>query len=238
MLGHSSVDTTIVTCPIPVGTPAREAADWIREAHRDDVPVTWIIPVEQLAAIRAASCCSRADSAPPIAVDLSTDWPLSRHSLRQALREARRAWPEVEAASILGGAVLDHRDVLVQEGITTLVVDRFDAPGRGTRRPAPRGWACRSLLWGLWEVAIAAGPQGFLSRVAGWCRSRERGRLAVWHAGRAPAAIIRPRLERHLARVRRHATAGTVRPIGLSSLPRIIAGADPAVERGSVLRAA
>lgn len=238
MPGHPSVDTTIVACPIAAGTSAQEAAAWIAETRRGDVPVTWIIPVEQLAAIRAASRRSGNAALPTIAVDLAADWPLSRHSLRQAIRRARQAWPEVEAASILGAAALDHRDVLVQEGITTVAVDRFDAPGRGTRRPAPRGWACRSLLWGLWEVAIAAGPQGFLSQVAGWCRPHERGRLTVWHAGRAPAAILRPRLERHLARVRRHATAGTVRPIGLPSLPGIIAGADPTAERGSVLRAA
>jgi hypothetical protein len=238
MTGHSSVDTTIVICPIAAGTPASEAAAWIGEVRRGDVPVTWIIPVEQLAAIRDAGGHSFADSPPPIAVDLSTDRPVSRHSLRQALRKARHAWPEVEAASILGDAVLDHRDVLVQEGITTVAVDRFDAPGRGTRRPAPRGWPCRSLLWGLWEVAIAATPQGFLSQVTGWCRSRERGRLVVWHAGRASAAMLRPRLERHLARLRRQAAAGKAHAIALTGLPGMIAGGDPAAERGSVLRAA
>jgi hypothetical protein len=238
MRGDSSIDITVVICPVPPDASAREAATWIAVRRSGDVPVTWAIPVEMLAALREEGLHAAAAPTPPIAVDLSATWPLSRQAIRQAVRAARRAWPEIESASILGDVALDHRDVLVQEGITTVLVERLDTPARGSRRPAPRGWACRSQLWGLWEVAIAPGPRSLVSRVAGWCRPRDRGRLQVWHAGQAPAAVVRTRLERHLARVRRHTLSGKVRAIGLPELPSIITGGDPSAERGSVLRAA
>jgi hypothetical protein len=225
-------------CPIPPDTSAREAATWIAARRSGDVPVTWAIPVEMLAALREAGVHAAAHPAPPIAVDLSATRPLSRPAIRQAVRAARRAWPEIESAAILGDVALDDRDVLVQEGITTVLVDRFDTPTRGSRRPAPRGWACRSQLWGLWEVAIDPGPRSLATRVAGWCRPRDHGRLLVWHPGQAPAAVLRTRLERHVARVRRHTLAGKVRSIGLPDLPSIITGSDASAVRGSVLRAA
>ncbi len=44
MTGHSSVDTTIVSCPIAAGTPASEAAAWIGEVRRGDVIFARVSP--------------------------------------------------------------------------------------------------------------------------------------------------------------------------------------------------
>lgn len=238
MGNHSNTGVTVVTCPLPRDVAPHEVTAWLERGVKAAVPVTWIIPCEILPMARAGSDgvgISRAAAA----LDLSAEWPLSRQELRRTLRAARAAWPELEAAVLHGPAPLDHRDVLVQEGFTTVCVDRFDVHPRGTRRPAPRGWDCRSILWGLWEVAAAPKPRSPLGRVADWCRNpSDRGGLRIWRPGACSAATTRVRLDRHVESIRRRTAAGAARAALLADIPSLIAGNDPLTARGSVLRAA
>jgi hypothetical protein len=201
-----------------------------------NVAVTWTVDLETLATAREAA----ADTVPDLALDLTGGWPASRRELRETLRSARQAWPHFEAAIVRGSVGLDHRDALVQEGITTIAVDRFDASSRGSRRPAPRGWPCRSILWGLWEVSLSTPARsGVVGQMTDWCRRGGRpAGLTVLDAGRSiSAASVRSRFDRHLAWIRRRAPTG-LRAVTLSAMPTILRGGIDAAAQGSVLRAA
>lgn len=226
----------ILICPIPHGTPVAEIAAWMARSRGSNVPVTWVVDLETLPTARDAA----ADAVPDVALDLTPSWPASRQILRHTLRSARQAWPHVETAILRGHSRLEHRDTLVEEGITTIAVDRFDAPIRGSRRPAPRGWQCRSILWGLWEVALTTGSRsGLVGQVTGWYRGGGRpDGLRVLDAGGSTApAVIRTRFDRHLTWIRRKAATG-LRAVSLSDLPTILGSGCDAASRGSVLRAA
>lgn len=226
----------MLICPIPRGTAAAEVAAWMARSRGSNVPVTWTVDLETLAIAREAA----ADAIPDLTLDLTEIWPPSRQALRDRLRSARQVWPHLETVILRGPAGLDHRDALVQEGITTIAVDRFDAPSRGSRRPAPRGWPCRSILWGLWEVSLTTGARpGLVGQVTGWCRRSARsGGLTVLDAGGSSTpAAIRGRFDRHLAWIRRQAATG-LRAVTLSEFPAILRGGGDAASRGSVLRAA
>lgn len=243
MARHSTPSVAIILCPIPDGITAREATTWLSPSAAGDVPVTWTTTLEKLPMVRDAAHASLQATAPTLALDLSTPWPTTRQALRHTLRSARALWPGLDAAVFRGPISLDHRDVLVQEGITTAVVDRFDPQPRGSRRPAPRGWPCRSVAWGLWEVSIGQAARApLLASLVRWRGGSRKGGLTVLHAapsGDDPSVpTIRSRLERQRAWIRRRSHGGSVRPIRLSDLPSIIAGAEDATLRGSVLRAA
>lgn len=228
--------TAILICPIPRGAPVTEVAAWMARSRGSDVPVTWAVSPEVVALASEAA----ADTVPDLALDLSGIWPASRQVLRQTLRSARRTWPHLETALLRGSGGLDHRDTLVQEGISTIAVDQFDSPARGSRRPAPRGWPCRSILWGLWEVAVSAGPRnGIVGQVKNWClRGGQSGGLTILDAGGSSSvATIRNRFDRHLAWIRRKSSTG-LQAITLADLPAVLRGGADAASRGSVLRAA
>ena len=236
---NGTTAAAILICPIPPGTPVGEVAAWMARSRGNNVPVTWAVDLETFATAREAVAVTAGDRIPDLALDLTRAWSTSRQTLRQTLRAARQAWPHLEAAILRGPAQLDHRDALVQQGITTIAVDRFDTHSRGSRRPAPRGWPCRSILWGLWEVALMTPPRsGIVGQMTGWCRGGRTGGLSILDAGgpTAPPAI-RSRLDRHLAWVRRKTQTG-LRPVLLSHVPAILRGDVDAAAPGSVLRAA
>ena len=74
--------------------------------------------------------------------------------------------PEVDEHHVLGPLLrigqelLGKRAILLRRGAAPpragegphrhRPVDAVSGETRGTRRPAPRGWPCRSLVWGLW----------------------------------------------------------------------------------------
>lgn len=235
MTRHTTA-TAILICPIPRGAPVAEVAAWMARSRGSDVPVTWAVCPEAVSIASEAA----ADTIPDLALDLSGIWPASRQAIRQTLRSARETWPHLETALLRGPAGLDHRDTLVQEGITTIAVDQFDSPARGSRRPAPRGWPCRSILWGLWEVAVSAGPRtGLIGQLKTWChRGGGAGGLSILDAGGSSSvATIRNRFDRHLAWIRRKSPSG-LQAITLSDLPAVLCGGGDAASRGSVLRAA
>lgn len=205
-------------------------------SRASNVPVTWTVDTATLATVREAA----AGTVPDVALDLTAVWPASRRGLRETLRSARQVWPHFEAAILRGSVGLDHRDALVQEGITTIAVDRFDASSRGSRRPAPRGWPCRSILWGLWEVSLTTPSRsGVVRQMTDWCvRGGRTAGLTVLDAGGpiSPAAV-RSRFDRHLAWIRRKMPTG-LRAVTLSAMPALLRGGIDAATQGSVLRAA
>ena len=131
---------------------------------------------------------------------------------------------------------VEHRDLLVGEGIRTLCVDRFDQVTRGSRRPAPRGWPCRSVLWGLWEVTSTPQPSaGVIGGILPWGGPRilAPGTLCVVHAADSGSH----RLDRLLALVNKKRTRGTVQAATLSDLPELLVAGGQS-RGGSILNAA
>jgi hypothetical protein len=135
--------------------------------------------------------------------------------------------------------------MLVDCGIRVVCRDRFDDTTRGSRRPAPHGWSCRSTLWGLWEVTqTTATPPGLVSRLLPWGSQPglAPGSLAVLDMGGqgpvADAAAIRGRMEQWRSWAERRSDPGQVAFASLSELPALIAGAGRLPVAGSVLKAA
>jgi hypothetical protein len=236
--------TVVIMCPFPDRVAPAEAAAWLRLGDDPAMPVTWTVSpggLERLRDLRESTPSTAARSA--VAVTLDPTTATAKASLRGSIRQAQAAWPDLSAAVLHGGGCVVHRDVLVQQGIATLCVDAFDEPARGSRRPAPSGWPCRTMLWGLWEVCTTPRQRlGLVRRVARLWNGVQglRGGLVILDAAAArlgPTAT-RARLERHLAWARRRIHAGALRGATLADLPRIIAGGAMAASPGSVLRAA
>lgn len=233
--------TVVVTCPFPAQVSPVEATRWLRSVGAGPA-VTWIATSETLPLLRDASAAGAdTHSLHGAALEIDPAWLASKTTLRQELRCARQTWPGLTAAVLRGPIQLEHRDVFVQEGITTICTDTIADQARGQRRPAPRGWPCRSVLWGLWEVtSSAAQSRGVFARIRAW-RAGPAGGLTLLHAAGGPnerAAAVRSRLEKQVAWARRQIHAGRLEPATLADLPAIIAGGGAAGPRGSVLRAA
>ncbi|NDC63605.1 MAG: hypothetical protein EBZ59_06375, partial [Planctomycetia bacterium] len=205
------------------------------------VPVTWVPSIESLVATRDA--IGGADRSGGIALSLEPVWLSSRQSLRRRLGDARSAIPSLEAVVLRGSAPLDHRAVLVEEGIRTICLDGFSDVARVSRRPAPRGWPCRTIVWGLWEVR--GGPQparGMVRSLLSWRSGPDPapGSLAILHAGQAGEGVraTSARLERLIAWVERRRRSEPLHLAGLCDVPDLLAGAGQGPLAGSVLKAA
>jgi len=159
----------------------------------------------------------------------------SRQGLRQHLKSLRHT--AVDAVVADGGGIV-HRDLLVEAGIHTAVVERFDDLPRGNRRPAPEGWACRSIVWGLWEVASTpARPGSLLGRWLPWSGGPAAGSLTVVTPPGAGAGVhaAADRVTRVIGAYR--AGRQPARLVRLGDLPALLgSGCQPT--GGSVLRAA
>ena len=159
----------------------------------------------------------------------------SRQGLRQHLKSLRHT--AVDAVVVPDGVEIVHRDLLVEAGIHTAVVDRFDDLPRGNRRPAPEGWACRSLVWGLWEVAATPPrPGSLLGRLLPWVDGPAAGSLTVTPPGAGEGVhAAADRVTRFLGAYR--AGRQPTRLVRLGDLPAMLgSGCQPT--GGSVLRAA
>jgi len=159
----------------------------------------------------------------------------SRQGLRQHLKSLRHT--AVDAVVADGGGIV-HRDLLVEAGIHTAVVERFDDLPRGNRRPAPEGWACRSIVWGLWEVASTpARPGSLLGRLLPWAGGPVAGSLTIVTPPCAGAEVhaAADRVTRVIGAYR--AGRQPARLVRLGDLPALLgSGCQPT--GGSVLRAA
>ena len=181
---HGVPTTVVICCPVTQRGADAELDAMVRRAREAIVPVTWVASIDSLAATSGA--IGGADRSGGIALALEPSWFSSRQMLRRMLGRARTAVPSLSTVVLRGAAPLDHRAVLVEEGIRTICVDSFDDVARVSRRPAPQGWPCRTVVWGLWEVkSVPQTARGMLRSLIPW-RSAPRpalGSLALLHAG-------------------------------------------------------
>ena len=200
------------------------------------VPITWIASLETV--VRGGFAPTRAD----IAVDIEPEWLESRQTLRGAIARARAAVPGIESA-VLRGAALQHRELLADAGIRVVLVDVFADAVRGSRRPAPQGWPCRNVAWGLWEVESASrrpsGLRAWLPRFTSLPVARPGGLHVLVDRTIVPGGRgMSPRVERWIEWARPRQARGAVVAAALADLPAIVERRHRQPFGGSVLRAA
>ena len=242
VMGRSGLPTTLVICsPLPKGMPTDTIEGGRDFGRLTTVPVTWVVSLDQLPIVVR----HRDSAAAPAGVAVEIPGTPSRQELRLLLARAAAAAPGLDAAVIRGPLPADHRRVLVDGGIRVVCRDRFDDAPRGSRRPAPSGWPCRSTLWGLWEVTLArATPPGIVGRLLPWGAGSGPlpGSLAVLDtAGQGPspdATAIRGRVAQWQAWAERRRGPAQPAFATLSDLPGLIAGAGRLPVGGSILKAA
>jgi hypothetical protein len=231
----SNVPATLVICAsLPDGMRPEAVG-------RPTVPVTWVAPWERLA---AAAALARGQAGSAAALEVPAGAFASRQRLRTLLARGREALPDLAAILVRGLDPLEHRGLLVEEGIRVAVVESLGPAGRGSRRPAPSGWRCRNAAWGLWEVELRparrAGPLGWL-RLPGLPRPRSRSLHVLLTEGLASGnggAQRSARLERWLAWAARHVHCGAAEAVSLPRLVARLAGEEQGGADRSVLRAA
>lgn len=195
------------------------------------VAVTWAMGPTTLA--RLSSCL------PTHGVALALDGAAasSRREMRRGIDEFRRWHGTADAVVFPAETAVTHRDLLVETGIRVACVDRFEDLQRGSRRPAPAGWRCRSPQWGLWEVACGRGDVAKgVARWLPWSGRLASGSLTVDAVDLASdPSVASARLGRI---VERHDGASRgLRTVSLGALADIL-GPGPQSGGGSVLRAA
>lgn len=233
---------TIVLCAtLPTGL--RKAACRSVARITASVPVTWIAD----AALAGELALQLAAAGRPcdVAVDLRTSVAGCRSGLRQTLRMLRADVPGLSTVWFRSGLAAGQRQVLVDEGIRITLVDDVGDDGRGSRRPAPRGWRCRNVSWGLWEIGMETGRRRGIRRwlPLGGMRMPAAGGLMVVRLdgvtiGNGGDASISSRLERMIAWVQRLQSRGTANGAALGDIPSLLAGNGRPTLAGSVLRAA
>jgi len=229
---ESAPATVVILARVPAGTTAEEFAKLDDLQRRRSAAVTWVVDGADLD--RFAAQCPAARSA----LALDADCMRSRQDLRRVLGRAQSATPALDAVVVVGGTAIVHRDVLVDSGIRTAVVERFDETSRGSRRPAPGGWPCRSILWGLWEVeASPAKTAGMIGRWIPWGGHPTAGSLTVISIA-AQGSGTRDLVDRLSRAIDRHTGAGHAARFALvAELPAML-GSVGQPQGGSVLRAA
>ena len=229
---------TLVIC----GTAPRQPAagdSWLRTAG--SLPVTWLVGIDAIGAVAEGVARHGGD----VALDIPPAVCGARGKLRDLLVRLRDEAPNVMAVVLRGPTPLSHRTLLVEQGIGVAIVDAFEEDGRGSRRPAPRGWPCRNAVWGLWEVLVSPHrPRG----IAGWLglgglpRPKAGGlhvlRTEGATVGGRGEAFVTPRLDRWIGWATGRVASGAAVATGLSGLPAAITGEDRQPLSGSVLRAA
>jgi hypothetical protein len=201
------------------------------------IPVTWIGSIETV--IRGGFAPDRSD----IAIELQPEWFTSRQTLRAAIARARGAVPGIETA-VLRGAPLEHRELLAESGIRVVMVDAFADTDRGSRRPAPQGWPCRNVAWGLWEVESArqrpTGLRAWLPKFTSLPAARPGGLHVLLDRTVVPGSrgAMSPRVERWIDQVQARQARGAVVAATLADLPTLVERRQRQPFGGSVLRAA
>ncbi len=208
---------TVVVCGSPPpGSPLPPS--------RPNTPVTWTVGLDAL--LRR----HRDVDGSNLALEIDPAWLTSRKALRAALVQARHAAPGLEAG-VLRGVPLAHQGLLAEEGIRVVLVDAFGPVAQGSRRPAPSGWPCRTVAWGLWEVR-ACPPRR--SRGWAWLPGLPAPRRGGLHVACAEGSG----LQRLLDWVDRSRARGSAGGVTLGQLPAILEGRRPAALAASVLKAA
>lgn len=231
--------TTVIVCiRVPEKTSRESFATWADVAARAGVPVTWAARPSDLAT--ALTVLGLKAKAWDVALALDPAHLRTRPTLRSEIASARAIAGRMECVVASGTPTLDHRPLLVEQGIHTVAVGGFDDVTRSSRRPPPTGWPCRSVMWGLWEVrTVPQQPQQPFARLLPWTFAPRLapGSLTVVHIdparGGARAALLHAeRLTGWIA-----AQSARVRAARLSDLPDLLNAAGQR-ETGSVLRRA
>ena len=230
--------TVVVCVRVPDGTTREGFGAWADVANRARVPVTWAARPADLATVQAVLGLKAA--ALDLALALDLPHLSTRSTLRSEIASARAIAGRVECVVVSGAPTLNHRPLLVEQGIHTIAVGGFDGVTRSSRRPPPAGWPCRSVVWGLWEVrAVTQPPRPALGRLLPWSFAPRLapGSLTVVHiepatSGVRAALLQAERLTGWLAR-----QSTRVQTARLSDLPELL-GAVGKRETGSVLRRA
>ena len=229
--------TVIVCIRVPGGATRDGFAAWADVAARNGVPITWAARPADLPTVLEVLGLKAA--AWDLALALDPPHLLARPTLRSEIAAAQAIAGRVGCVVASGTPALDHRPLLVEQGIHTIAVGGFDDVTRSGRRPPPAGWPCRSVVWGLWEVrSVSQPPRPAFARLLPWaCAPRlAPGSLTVVQidpaAGGRGALLHAERLTAWVAR-----QAARVRAATLSDLPELL-GAAGQREAGSVLRRA
>lgn len=231
--------TVLITATLPT-TPARSSQLELRTDEAARVPVTWIATWDRIANVAEAL---------PDGGDLALELPAAvlddRQRLRTLLARGREAVPTLGSVAIRGVRPLEHRGLLVEEGIRIALVETLGDTDRGSRRPAPRGWRCRNAAWGLWEVEITPprrrglfNPLGIGGRPRPRRRSLHVLRTEGLTIGNAGDIFPATRLARLVSWGSRHVTRGRARAVTLGDLAAVLSGGEPGSHGRSVLRAA
>lgn len=238
MPGSNAPATLVICAALPKGMGPGGTAGQLR---RPAVPVTWLATWERLA---EAATLARGQAGSAAALEVPAGAFASRQRLRTLLARGRAAMPDLVAIAVRGSDQLEHRSLLVEEGIRVAVVSSLGPAGRGSRRPAPSGWRCRNAAWGLWEVELSParrqGPLGWL-RLPGLPRPRSRSLHVLLTDGLASGnggAQLSTRLERWLAWAGRHVDRGAAEAVSLPRLVSRLTGEEQGSGDRSVLRAA
>jgi hypothetical protein len=180
------------------------------------------------------------DSEQPPAILIDSAAASSRRELRSVLRAARQAVPQLRAAVIEHEMEVPQPDLLVEEGITVVLTSRFSGTGR-PRRPAPAGWPCRSVQWGLWELlrhsSTAKSWRPKLFQQSGVPRLSP-GTLAGIDAATPTGSFEGRRIKSLLARVKKQVASGRLIVPKLEELPGLVCGGSSSQAPSSILRAA
>lgn len=230
--------TFVVCCSVPEGVRPDEFVAWAEIAVRAGVPVSWAARPADMPVVLGVldTVAIRFD----VALDLDHDALASRPALRRELAAARAVAGAVHCAVAAGSPRLEHRSLLVEQGIQTIALGGFDGVARSSRRPPPAGWACRTVVWGLWEARTVPEPRRpRLFRLLPWGvgTMATPGGLTVVHIDPATTGsrVGRVRLERLVQWIGR--CTATVEATLLSDLPGLL-GVAGQREAGSVLRRA
>jgi hypothetical protein len=228
--------SVVICAELPTGMTAAARAAWGRHAAGRRCPVTWAADPETIA---AAGPVAAQDE---FALAIAPEWLDSKRTLRERIATARQELPGLTAAVLRGPRPLDHHALLAAEGIRIVVVDAFGPEPRGSRRPAPAGWACRHPVWGLWEVRAAPresrGLWGWLNGPLSRLRPGSLRILRVGKVPMGPSGPVSTRLDRYAAWAERRQTGQRARVVGLSDLAITLAGGGEPPLTGSILKAA
>lgn len=202
-------------------------------ADRPSPTISWYGSLDQLGAWQ--------DSEQPPAILIDPATASSRRELRSILQAGRQAVPRLQAAVIEGDRSVPQPDLLVEEGIAVVLTSQFSSAGR-PRRPAPAGWACRSVQWGLWEVLRHNHPTARSWRAKlfqpGAVPRLGSGMLAAIDAATPTGSLDSRRLKSLLNRTAGQVASGKLIMPKLEDLPGLVCGDNTSQAPSSILRAA
>lgn len=180
------------------------------------------------------------DSEQPPAILIDPATARSRRELRSILRAGRQAVPRLRAAVIEGEQGVPQPDLLVEEGITVVLTSKLSSTGR-PRRPAPAGWPCRSMQWGLWEVLRHnSTPKSWRAKLFQQ-RAVPRlgsGMLAAVDAATSTGSLDGRWLKSLMTRTAGQVASGKLIMPKLEDLPGLVCGDNTSQAPSSILRAA